>query len=456
MDVHRVVVVGSGVAGSVVAGTLAQHCNVEIVVVESASSARSILDPDSRGVCFVDSLADSSIADHRLLVRRTAAQEPRVYPRGVTVGGSGEINALVASWGMDHDVDDASWRNDLATLAHDLRTVNEGEWGSVDRALVASCVARGIERNDALWNDMASPEGVGVATIFARGNRRSSGVDAYLRPAIASGRVRVERSRRVVRLRVVDQKVHGVDFDDDSTFGARAVVLCAGAFGSPEIVMRSGLAPRRLVGIQDHPALAFVTRTPLDVDSELSIGALARLSSVRGRGDVHLVPMNATAPGEHSHAALLVALMDVQSRGSLALADDSSLVADLNMLSQRSERDALVDALRRVVPIVRGMEERLGVGFALSDSDESVGWLERAADDEVIDWMLESAGVYAHAASSLPMGAGLVDDDGALCTTSGVWVADASAMARLGSGNPTLAIAALARRIARRVASAAS
>ena len=456
VDVHRVVVVGSGVAGSVVAGTLAQHCNVEIVVVESASSARSILDPDSRGVCFVNSLADSSIADHGLLVRRTAAQEPRVYPRGVTVGGSGEINALVASWGMDHDVDDASWRNDLATLAHDLRTVNEGEWGSVDRALVASCVARGIERNDTLWNDMASPEGVGVATIFARGNRRSSGVDAYLRPAIASGRVRVERSRRVVRLRVVDQKVHGVDFDDDSTLDASAVVLCAGAFGSPEIVMRSGLAPRRLVGIQDHPALAFVTRTPLDVDSELSIGALARLSSVRGHGDVHLVPMNATAPGEHSHAALLVALMDVQSRGSLALADDSSLVADLNMLSQRSERDALVDALRRVVPIVRGMEERLGVGFALSDSDESVGWLERAADDEVVDWMLGSAGVYAHAASSLPMGAGLVDDDGALCTTSGVWVADASAMARLGSGNPTLAIAALARRIARRVASAAS
>ena len=456
VDVHRVVVVGSGVAGSVVAGTLAKHCNVEIVVVESASSARSILDPDSRGVCFVDSLADSSIADHRLLVRRTAAQEPRVYPRGVTVGGSGEINALVASWGMDHDVDDASWRNDLATLAHDLRTVNEGEWGSVDRALVASCVAQGIERNDALWNDMTSPEGVGVATIFARGNRRSSGVDTYLRPAIASGRVRVERSRRVVRLRVVDQKVHGVDFDDDSTLGARAVVLCAGAFGSPEIVMRSGLAPQRLVGIQDHPALAFVTRTPLEVDSELSIGALARLSSVRGRGDVHLVPMNATAPGEHSHAALLVALMDVKSRGSLALADDSSLVADLNMLSQRSEREALVDALRRAVPIVRGMEERLGVEFALSDSDESVGWLERAADDEVVNWMLGSAGVYAHAASSLPMGAGLVDDDGALCATSGVWVADASAMARLGSGNPTLAIAAFARRIARRVASAAS
>lgn len=457
VEVHRIVVVGSGVAGSVVAGTLARHCNAEVVVVESGTSAGAILEPDSRGVTFVDSLADSAIADHRLRVRRTAAQEPRAYPRGITVGGSGEINALVASWGMDDDGGDgASWCTECGTLAHDLRTVTEGEWGPVDAALVSSCVANGVERNDALWNDTTSPEGVGVATIFARGNRRSNGVDAYLRPAIASGRVRVERGRTVARVRVVDRRVRGVDFDDDSTVDASAVVLCAGAFGSPQILMRSGLAPRRLVGIQDHPALAFVTRSPLAVDSRLSIGALARLSSTHGRGDVHLVPMNATAPGERSHGALLVALMDVTSRGSVALADDESLVAELDMLSHRSECDALLDALRRVVPIVRGMEDRLGVEFALTDSEESVGWLEDARDEEVVDWMMSTSGVYAHAASSLPMGAGVVGADGSVDGVRGAWVADASVMARLGAGNPTLAIAALARRIARRVASSAS
>ena len=454
VEVHRIVVVGSGVAGSVVAGTLARQCAAEIVVVESAASARSILDPDSRGLNFVDGLADSAIADHGLRVKRTSAQEPRAYPRGNTVGGAGEINALVASWGMDGD--GASRRDELATLTHDLRTVTEGEWGAVDAALVASCVDNGIERNDALWNDTTSREGVGSATIFARGDRRSNGVDAYLRPGIAAGRVRVERERRVVRLRVVDGTVSGVDFDDGTTCEAGVVVLCAGAFGSPEILMRSGLVARTLVGIQDHPALAFVTREPLSVTSPISIGALGRLSSTHGCGDVHLVSMNATAPGERSHGALLVALMDVVSRGSIALSEDDALEVDLDMLSQQSERDVMCEALRRVVPIVEAMSGRLGVEFVLAESHQPVGWLKRASDDDVVEWMMSSCGIYAHAASSLPMGAGIVGADGSLSGVRGAWVADASAMARLGAGNPTLAIAALARRVALGVAIAAS
>ena len=454
VDVHRIVVVGSGVAGSVVAGTLARQCTAEIVVVESAASARSILDPGSRGLTFVVGLADSAIADHELRVKRTSAQEPRPYPRGITVGGGGEINALVASWGMDGD--GVSRRDELATLTHDLRTVTEGEWGAVDAALVASCVDCGVERNDGLWNDTTSREGVGTATIFARGDRRSNGVDAYLRPGIGAGRVRVERERRVVRLCVVDRTVSGVEFDDGTTCEASAVVLCAGAFGSPEILMRSGLVSRKLVGIQDHPALAFVTREPLSVTSPISIGALGRLSSARGRGDIHLVSMNATAPGERSHGALLVALMDVASRGSIALSDGDALEVDLDMLSQQSERDVLCAALRRVVPIVEAMSDRLGVEFVLAELDLPIGWLTSAPDADVVDWMLSSCGIYAHAASSLPMGAGIVGVDGSLNGVRGAWVADASAMARLGAGNPTLAIAALARRVALGVAIAAS
>ena len=454
VEVHRIVVVGSGVAGSVVAGTLARQCTAEIVVVESAASAKSILDPGSRGLAFIDGLADSAIADHELRVKRTSAQEPRPYPRGITVGGGGEINALVASWGMDGD--GVSRRDELATLTHDLRTVTEGEWGAVDAALVASCVDCGVERNDGLWNDTTSREGVGTATIFARGDRRSNGVDAYLRPGIGAGRVRVERERRVVRLCVVDRTVSGVEFDDGTTCEASAVVLCAGAFGSPEILMRSGLVSRKLVGIQDHPALAFVTREPLSVTSPISIGALGRLSSPRGRGDIHLVSMNATAPGERSHGALLVALMDVASRGSIALSDGDALEVDLDMLSRHSERDVLCAALRRVVPIVEAMSDRLGVEFVLAESDLPVGWLTSAPDADVVDWMLSSCGIYAHAASSLPMGAGIVGVDGSLSGVRGAWVADASAMSRLGAGNPTLAIAALARRIALGVATAAS
>jgi choline dehydrogenase-like flavoprotein len=62
--------------------------------------------------------------------------------------------------------------------------------------------------------------------------------------------------------------------------------------------------------------------------------------------------------------------------------------------------------------------------------------------------------VYAHAASSMPIGGDHLDRRGALRSVDGVWVADASVMPRLIAGNPTLAIAAIARLVARNVAAA--
>ncbi|NCV87062.1 MAG: PHP domain-containing protein, partial [Oxalobacteraceae bacterium] len=115
------------------------------------------------------------------------------------------------------------------------------------------CTAAGITRNDALWNDMASPEGVGTATIFAHGQSRSTGVDALLRSAIAAGRVRVDRGASVSRLIVRDGVVRGVELSGGEELDARGVVVCAGAFGSVELLQRSGLVPTMVRGVQDHP-----------------------------------------------------------------------------------------------------------------------------------------------------------------------------------------------------------
>ena len=100
------------------------------------------------------------------------------------------------------------------------------------------------------------------------------------------------------------------------------------------------------------------------------------------------------------------------------------------------------------------MEDRLGTRFQLSERPESIDWLESATNDEIEEWILTTCGVYAHAASSLPLGGEHVDRQGAVRSVDGVWVADASVMPRLIAGNPTLAIAALAKVIARSVAGA--
>lgn len=466
MTKRPIIVIGSGVAGSVVAGTLARECSAPIVVLEAGDSADSLLDPSSRTLSFVDSLARSSTRRDDLLVRRTVSQAPKSYPGGRGVGGSGEINALVASWGMAGDVrgwgenapvgigsvDD--WKRELGGLGHDLRTAGEGEWGPMDRALVSSCVEEGIARHDSLWNDQSSPEGVGTVTLFARGDHRSTGVDALLKPGIAAGRVRVDRGAFVERLVVRDETISGVELSSGEFVDARAVVVCAGVFGSVELLQRSGIVPDVVHGVQDHPAVALVTREPIAQQSVLSIGAIGRLSVGSGVGNVHLVSMNATAPGETSHGALLVALMDVTSRGSIIRHEDGSVSRNLDMLSTHSERHVLVQALRRVVSIVGRMEDRLGTGFHLSEKSESVGWLGSASNDEIEEWIMTTCGVYAHAASSLPLGGEVLDRQGAVRSVDGVWVADASVMPRLIAGNPTLAIAALAKVIARSVAGA--
>ena len=463
MTNRPIIVVGAGVAGCVVAGTLARESSAPIVVVEAGESAESLFDPTSRTLSFVESLARPSTRRDDLLVRRTSVQEPKPYPAGRGIGGSGEINALVASWGMQHDVvswGDTSpfgvdaWRSALATLPHVLRTVGEGEWGPMDRALVSACTASGVPRNDALWNDLTSPEGVGTATIFARGESRSTGVDALLRSAIAAGRVRVDRGASVERVVVRDDVVRGVELANGDVLDARAVILCAGAFGSVEVLQRSALLPKVVRGVQDHPAIALVTREPITQSSRLSIGSIGRLSSRGGIGNIHLVSMNATAPGERSHGALLVALMDVESRGSVTYGDDGGVGRDLNMLSTGDEMAALSAALRRIVPIVGQMEERLGTEFHLADRTESVGWIIDSSDAEVSEWVAASCGVYAHAASSLPIGGEHLDRRGALRSVDGAWVADTSVMPRLVAGNPTLAIAAIARAIAQNVAAA--
>ena len=461
-----IIVVGAGVAGCVVSGTLARETSAPIILLEGGDSGEALFDPSSRTLTFVDSLARASTRRDDLLVRRTSVQTPKPYPAGRGVGGSGEINAMVASWGMDGDVatwgESApigvdgidSWREALATLPHEVRTVGEGEWGSVDEALVSACTATGISRNDALWNDMTSGEGVGAATIFARGQMRSTGVDAILRAGIASGRVRVDRGSTVSRVLTRDHVVCGVELVGGEVLEARAVVSCAGAFGSVELLQRSAVIPATVNGVQDHPAVALVTREPLAQRGNLSIGALGRLTVGGGLGNIHLVAMNATAPGDRSHGALLIALMDVRSRGSIALRADGSVDRDLNMLSTGDEMSSLVAAARRVVPIVDRMQERLGVDFHLSERSDSVHWLGEAGDAAVAEWISSSCGVYAHAASSLPLGGDYVDRRGALRSVDGGWVADASVMPRLISGNPTLAVAALARVVARNVAAA--
>ena len=92
-------------------------------------------------------------------------------------------------------------------------------------------------------------EGVGLYQVTQKGGERWSAARAYVEPALAAGRLHVEQKALVERLEIEGGRVTGVTFRQGlfarrRTIRARGgVVLAAGAFGSPQILQLSGIGP---------------------------------------------------------------------------------------------------------------------------------------------------------------------------------------------------------------------
>ena len=125
-------------------------------------------------------------------------------------------------------------------------------------------------------SDINSPEqdGVAMTPVSQRNGRRWSAADAYLRPAMKRPNVTVKPKAQVLELMLEGGRATGVRWRDSrgrpqASRAQREVVLSAGAIGSPQILMLSGIGPAdelRSLGIeprvespgvgdnlQDHP-----------------------------------------------------------------------------------------------------------------------------------------------------------------------------------------------------------
>lgn len=160
-------------------------------------------------------------------------------------------------------------------------------------AFVQSVVAYGCRFNPD-YNG-ASQEGVAYAQLTQHRGLRCNAAKAFLKPLLARGNVKVALRSSVENIQVENGRANGVVFVQDGSRqaeAARHVILCAGAINSPKLLMLSGIGePEELqrVGIPirvrspgvgknlcDHPVLKMTYRTRIP-SNNLTEGLAQRL-----------------------------------------------------------------------------------------------------------------------------------------------------------------------------------
>lgn len=260
-----VVVVGGGTSGAVLARRLADDPELRVILVESG--------PTDEGRDDILALrewlslgANESISVPYSIEARPDANPSLVHTRGRVLGGCSSHNAAIALRAPDADLErwaaaagddwgprgtEPAWQRMLATVGVDTAKSRN----PLAEAVVEAARQIGLPGIESWGRDR--PHGVGWLPLNARAGRRRSSSAAYLHPLSA------QPSNLTV---LTDTTVEQVEFDGDgaavgvlssrgSIRARREVVLCAGAFETPKLLMLSGVGPAAELASHGVPVL---------------------------------------------------------------------------------------------------------------------------------------------------------------------------------------------------------
>ncbi len=279
-DTFDYIVVGAGSAGCVIASRLSENPGIKVLLVEAGASDSSVLVRMPAGIRM---LYNSPKYNWRFWTEpQKNLNNRRIYiPRGRVVGGSSSINSMVAIRGNAADYDEWAaaglhgWGHTALQpyfrKVEDARQIDGGSdprrghsgpirlaFGTVkhpiSQALIASAIATGLPENNGF--NGASQIGAGFYELNIADGRRF-GASKYLELAAGRKNLQVMTGQVVRRLLLESGRAAGIVIQRNGrevTLRAeREVVLSAGAIGSPQMLMLSGIGPAdhlREMGIQ--------------------------------------------------------------------------------------------------------------------------------------------------------------------------------------------------------------
>ena len=493
-------VVGGGTSGAALAGIVARDTELNVVLLEAGPDYGPFIAGDwPRDLLDARTFGGSHEWGYRGLAHPSHS-EPTAFERARVLGGCSAHNGCVALLGHRRDYDhwaelgNAGWDWSSvepafarAKQALRVRQPADSELTPFQAGFVAGAVASGIPRVDDL-NDPDDTAGVSPSPANIYEGTRWNTAFAYLDPVRARPNLTIIGKALVDRVEVQAGRAVAVEAIIDGTrqrIAARRIVLAAGAYGSPSILLRSGIGPvddLTLLGIEsvhplpgvgralaDHSAvqLSFhsdaLDREMRDFQSEHWLPdeqclSKTRSSLCREAFDLHIYSVSGwEAASQTWKYNIFVSVVAPRSSGTLKLASRDPEVGPLldhGFLSDPEGHDAAVLAdgveIARQIIAASPLADRLG-----DDPRLGAGPLSNA---QIADFVQRTVGIYWHPACSCRMGPAsdseaVVDPAGKVHGLDGLYVCDASIFPVIMRANTNLPAAMLAEHLAPSLAS---
>eukprot|EP00105_Crassostrea_gigas_P022108 XP_011441494.1 PREDICTED: glucose dehydrogenase [FAD, quinone]-like [Crassostrea gigas] len=281
------IILGAGSAGCVLANRLSEDPKSSVLIIEAGGSED---DNFNMSIPIASGLLQKSKQDWKFLTvpQKNACmamvEKRSAWPRGMVLGGSSSLNNLQYVRGSRHDYDrwakegckGWSYKDVLPYFikSEDIQipelqnseyhgkggylTVSDGTSTSLNKNVYEA----GMEEIGLSITDCNGKSQIGYCRSqeTTKNGERDSTAKAFLRPVMGRKNLHVSINSYVTKILIKDKKAVGVSFIRDNRkhviLAKKEVILSAGSINSPQILMLSGIGPKKHLEEKGIPVVA--------------------------------------------------------------------------------------------------------------------------------------------------------------------------------------------------------